>query len=178
MSERTRRQYLLAVGTATTAALAGCPGGDNGDDETPPPADDDGGDGNDAPVGPTATPTVTSDLERESIGTIEELTIPELAAVGYTSTVDGEDFVVTLTLENQGDQETEFGEYNIDLSVYDDSDEELATTVRYTASGLTAPAGERVEIPIRAEPLNTDPGSVASYGIRINCDGANGVYCE
>jgi len=155
-----RRGILAATGTAMVALVAGCSGGGDGA-------------GTDEPATETATPSVR--------GTVSS-NIEELAIVEHRPAIDDNTFPVDITVGNNGDQQTDIGEYNYSLTPYDADGNDVGDDTQGTgALGATdVSPGERVSFQIY-RPLEVDPSEVARYEVTVQCTGtfeAQGVYCQ
>lgn len=188
------RRAVLRRGVGAVALsvpLAGC-GGDDGtatDDGTEANGgssngtESDGGDESSPEtdtVTETSEPTETVTVQGESIGSVAENTVEELVIVDWESQSPGEieAYPVAITVRNTGDQETNLINYNLELTVYDDSDTDISDSYSgFSAVESTVAPGSEQEVTISTG-VSGQLEDVARYEITLNCEmGAGGVYC-
>lgn len=167
-----RRRSVLARSLAVTTlgvSIAGCSsgGGGNAGNGTGPGSDG-GTPGGTASQGTTVPGTLRS--------TVDEL---ELVSGRYTDTGIQGRFPVTVTVRNNGDQETNAEEYVYDYAVFDAGGSDITGGTSATADNPTIAPGETTEVLLTVI-VDGDPDDVASYEVTLNCDStfAEGVYCE
>jgi len=111
--------------------------------------------------------------------------IEEIAIVKHRPATDANTFPVNITVENNGDQQTDIGEYTYHLTPYDADGNDVGDDMQGTGSlGATdVSPGERVSFQIY-RPLDVDPSEVARYEVTLTCESPetgfadDGVYCE
>lgn len=201
-----RRRFLAAAAFATTGVLAGCAGGgsdgDNGgtdsaDDETDDGTDEsrngnggtdeseNGNGGTETPSGDTETPESdsTEQLSVESMCEAGNI-VDELSIVGCQSEIQGDNFVITATVRNDGDQQTAISDYTLRAWVYESQD----TSGRGIQSSLSVSGGSFDIAPGETDELtftknitadDSSPDDIQRYVIEIYCGTiADGVYCS
>jgi hypothetical protein len=179
-----RRGVLAATGTASLALVAGCRDGGDGT-STKEPADD--GD-------QTVTETdseMSADIRTPSMPATVSSDIEELAIVGHQPDLDyfdgkapgnaDEYFPVRLTIENNGDQQTDAQDYYYDLTPYDDDDIDVsgATTGRTAPGGGTGTGlspGGRGSVVAWSSVVGFS-SQVVRYELTIKCGFGETVYC-
>lgn len=148
------------MATTATLAVAGCSddGGGGGDDD-----DDD---------------EATTESPFEEMGSHTNELEGDLAFAAYESEVDDGDFVVTVSIENVGDQTTDIWEYDYQLDVYDESGTNLSNgTAMFAMSDTEVEPGETASLDLN--PQIDDPSAVTSYEITLSCGAfSDGAYCE
>ena len=188
-----RRGVLAATGTASVALVTGCSGGD--DTGTDEPADDEDATGTEdgemsTEAGEIFTDTGTPSVPGTVSSDIEELAIvahqPDLTYFDETSTYNfdtgDQPFPVKLLIENNGDQQTDAGDYYYDLTPYDDegNDISLATEGSVPFEGGTGTGmspGGRGSV-VAWSSVAGFPSQVARYELTLKCSVRGGVYCE
>jgi hypothetical protein len=160
------------VAVAVGIGVAGCSGGDDSEDDEDEEDESNGGDdttesGSSGGGGTGASGLVSSE--------VDEL---ELTDSRYTDTgIEGR-YPVTVTVANNGDQETNVEAYSYDYTVSDESGNDLTSGTSSTAENPTVAPGETTEILLTAI-VDGDPEDVASYTVRMSCGSfGEGAYCE
>jgi hypothetical protein len=186
---RLHRRTLL--GAAVTAMLAGCSGdggdrdgGDGGDG-----ADSDGDDGGTptATGSPTATDTPSETPTETPPASSKRLNseVSELAFVSAEQDVAGESdpspsgtWLLRVTVENTGDQETNLFEYDYEGTVYDADGNEIGGIDGKSSTGdSNAAPGGTGEVTLSSR--DVDPEEVARYEVALVCTSiSEGVYCD
>ncbi|PSQ18828.1 hypothetical protein BRD00_03500 [Halobacteriales archaeon QS_8_69_26] len=184
-----RRRILRATATLALAGVAGCVGdGGSGDG-------DDGGttDAGTATGGTTATSTpatTTAADDGDELGfgpkcDDVENTVDGLSVGGCQSAVEGDLFVVTVTVSNDGDLETDLSEYDLLARYYDSTETDFTNeietgTIRVQyPDGSGIPPGESIRARIEFDPKTASPGDIQVYVVTLRCTGfGDGVYCD
>lgn len=187
---------LLAAPTAI--GLSGCSSSDGGDgnggdaggaDDTPT----DSPMGTDTPTPtdtqastpsptPTTTPTPAADDDGEPVGEVVDNAVEELEITDWSARIDdmNNDFVVTLSIENTGDQATELVDYWYVITLYDAEGTEIPNggNSQSGSEKTYARPGEVGALDVAVWVENDNPEDVARYEIAMNCTLSDGVYCE
>ncbi len=155
-----------AAVTVLTAGLAGCSGESGG-------TDDSGEDGTDGGNEPTPTPTPSGPS-----GEIVENGVSGLRIVDWTTERTDEDLLVTLTVENVGDQKTDAFDYTYEATAYDSAGQDITAGVATGSTGSTIDPGQTTTINMYIGALG-GPGEIARFELRLRCDDFfdDGVYC-
>ncbi|MUV89611.1 hypothetical protein GJ629_06650 [Halapricum sp. CBA1109] len=168
-----QRRSVLTRGVAAAVGIgvAGCSGGDDSDDED----DDESNGGDDTTENPGSAGGGGTGASGLVSSEVDEL---ELTDSRYTDTgIEGR-YPVTVTVANNGDQETDVTAYSYDYTVSDDSGTDLTGGTSSTAENPTVAPGETTEILLTAI-VDGDPEDVASYTVRMSCGSfGEGAYCE
>lgn len=193
-----RRRLLRDCGAGlsalSVAALSGCNAlaGDSnetadGDGDQPSGRSPDGSGTGDGADDATSDPSTGTSKPGDGTGggTDEppavRSTVDGLAVEDTTKTDDSDQFGVTVTLENTGEQATDLFDYGYDLTAFDGSGADVTgDETGYGSTGDTqVDPGEKGEMTVR---IDVDGGvdSVARYELVVSCSGplVEGVYCE
>lgn len=186
-SQPSRRRVLRAtVALASLTAVAGCSGitgdggGGGGADGS---GDGDGGDGT-TTGGETTTATTTTD-GGPAIGSMCEVetdTVDGLSVVGCRSEISDGNFVATITIRNEGDQEINLFDYDLEMEFYSSTEpgpgDEVYGTVRTEYTGEPPPGGTQV-VTATLNPNSASPDDVRLYTVSLECDSFyDAPYCE
>ena len=149
---------LAATGTVTVALVAGCSGG----------ADIIGA-GGPATETPAVPGTVSSEIEEFAIVEHE----PDFAPGS-----EDQDFGVVLTIENNGDQQTDLIDYDYELTPYDDDISGITAGFRLAddETDTSMSPGGRGSV-MATTSLGPPRDEVARYEVTLDC-GFDGTYCE
>lgn len=197
-----RRRFLVLVGAGVTAGLSGCSGGDDAgtptemstptntptptetptntprSTDTPTPTDTQTS--TPSPMATTTSTPATPD-DGEPVGEVVDNAVEELEITDWSGRIDDDDFVVTLSIKNTGNQQTQLVKYWYDIRLYDAEN----TNIRLgkntqSPSEETDPAPGEVGVLNAVISLENDnPEDVARYETSITCTLADdAVYCE
>lgn len=130
---------------------------------------------------PTTTPTPAANDGGEPVGEVDANAVEELEITDWSARIDDDDFVVTLSIENTGDQQTELVKYWYDVKLYDAENTNIPLGANtQSSSEETDPAPGEVGVLDAVISLENDnPEAVARYEVSITCTLADdAVYCE
>lgn len=168
-----RRALLASV--AGAAALAGCSGGDDGG------SDDDGG-GSDDGSSDDGNGSSDDGPSIESMCNVSD-EVDGLSVIGCQSETTSEALVVTVTLENDGDQQANLFDYQLQSRIYDSETiavENLITpSVTQTYSGTQLQPGDTTTVTFEISPQgDATVEDIVQYQIELGCGSGGGAYCE
>jgi len=180
LSGMQRRKVLTGgITVAVGIGVAGCSGGGDSADEDEDEENESNG-GDETTAGPGSSNEDGSSGGGTSASGLLSSEVDELELTDsrYTDTgIEGR-FPVTVTVANNGDQETDITAYSYDYTVSDDSGNDLTSGTSSTAESPTVAPGETAEILLTAI-VDGDPDDVASYTVRLSCGSfGEGAYCE
>lgn len=174
-----RRGVLAATGAVSVTLMAGCSGGDGGTGTDEPT---DGGSTATGTAEPTddggemSTPTddggETSSVPGSVSSNVAELSIVEHQPdIDYYGENNEQYFPVDLTIENNGDQQTDVTEYDYDVTPYDADGNDVSGGRLGTSSGegtSMEPGGRGTLIAYAT--VEIDPSEVARYEVTLMCE--------
>jgi len=185
---------LATTGSVSVALVAGCSGGGGtgtaesteGDAEDPMATDDGGTERDD---GGTETDDGGTDSSSPASGTASS-TVQQLTIVDHEPDLDyfanDDAFGVELTVENNGEQETDLDSYFHTIVPYDADGNDVSETWTGTSFGdtpATIAPGEQATF-VAFSNVNINASEVDRYEVKLTCTGtvtgygAEGVYCE
>jgi hypothetical protein len=112
------------------------------------------------------------------MGEVVENSVSGLEITDWTTEVTEEDLLVTLTVENVGDQQTDAFDYTYEATAYDSAGDDITAGVATGSTGSTIDPGETTEINMYIGGLG-GPSEIARFDLRLQCDDFfdDGVYC-